>query len=93
MKKRRTRPISAERKDAYEFKELEVYFKQLDEALNEHGVIAPDTWNMDETGFRVGCGRGRIVLTLDTQKPPKTADPDNREYLTSIEAINDEGEG
>ena len=47
---------------------------------------------MNETGFRVDCGRDRIVLTLNTQKFSKTTDPDNREYLTFIEVINDEGD-
>ena len=66
VKKRRTRFISAERKDVYEFKEWKVYFKQLNETLNEHEVIASDTWNMNEINFRVDCDRDRIVLTLNT---------------------------
>ena len=57
MKKRRTRFISAERKDVYEFKKLKMYFKQLNEALNEHEIIASNTWNMNEIDFRVNCGR------------------------------------
>ena len=32
---------------------------------------------MNEIGFRVDCGRDRIVLTLNIQKFSKTADPDN----------------
>ena len=43
VKKRRTRLISTKRKDAYEFKELKMYFKQLNEALNEHEIIVLNT--------------------------------------------------
>ena len=43
MKKRRTRFISAERKDVYKFKKLKMYFKQLNETLNKHEVIVLNT--------------------------------------------------
>ena len=43
MKKRHTKSISAERKDVYKFKELKIYFKQLNKILNEHKVIASNT--------------------------------------------------
>ena len=55
MKKRHTKPISAKRKDAYEFKKLKMYFKQLNETLNEHEIIVLNTWNMNEINFRVSC--------------------------------------
>ena len=90
VKKRRTRSISAERKDVYEFKKLKIYFKQLNEILNEHKIIASNTWNMNEIDFRVNCDRNRIVLTLNIQKSSKTIDSNNRKYLTFIKIINDE---
>ena len=43
MKKRHTRLISAERKNVYEFKKLKIYFKQLNETLNEHKIIVLNT--------------------------------------------------
>ena len=81
--------ISAERKDAYEFKKLKIYFKQLNETLNEHEIIVSNTWNINEINFRINCDRNRIVLTLNTQKSLKTIDSNNREYLTFIKIIND----
>ena len=65
VKKRRMKFISAERKDVYEFKKLKIYFKQLNETLNEHEVIVSNTWNMNEIDFRVNCDRDWIVLTLN----------------------------
>ena len=43
MKKRRTRLISIKRKNVYKIKELKVYFKQLNETLNEHEIIVLNT--------------------------------------------------
>ena len=40
VKKRHTKFISAKRKDVYKFKKLKIYFKQLNETLNEHEIIA-----------------------------------------------------
>ena len=43
---------------------------------------------MDETGFRIGCGIAHCVVTLDKSKPLRFVDPDNRDYITSVEAIS-----
>ena len=57
--------------------------------MNQYEIQIPDTWNMDETGFRIGCARSRVVITLTTKKPsPRMADSDNREYITFVEVIN-----
>ena len=50
-----------------------------------------DIWNMDETGFRAGCGKVHWVITLDPDKPMLLTDPDNREYITSVETISGGG--
>ena len=31
------------------------YFCELKEAIDEYGVQRGDTYNIDETGFRIGC--------------------------------------
>ena len=46
---------------------------------------------MDETGFCVGCEKAHCVVTLDPNKPLLLTDPDNREYLTSVETISGGG--
>ena len=51
-----------------------------------------DIWNMDETGFRIGCGRAQIVITLDPRKPLYMTDPDNHDYITSVECISSAGD-
>ena len=43
VKKHCMRFISAKRKDVYEFKKLKIYFKKLNEVLNEHEIIVLNT--------------------------------------------------
>ena len=43
---------------------------------------------MDETGFRIGCGIAHSVVTVDKSKPLRFVDPDNRDYVTSVECIS-----
>ena len=47
---------------------------------------------MDETGFRLGCGKPCVIITLDIKKPFKMTDSDNCEYITSMEVISADGE-
>jgi hypothetical protein len=47
---------------------------------------------MDETGFRIGCGRAyKIITRRNKQKRFYLIDPDNRESITSIETICADG--
>ena len=46
---------------------------------------------MDETRFRVGCGVAHWVITLDPNKKLLLSDPDNREFVTSVESISGVG--
>ncbi len=46
---------------------------------------------MNETGFRIDCGRAQLVVTLDPNKPLRMTDPDNRTYLTFVECVSSEG--
>ena len=47
---------------------------------------------MDETGFRIGCGRAQMVITLDPRRSLRKTDPDNRDYITLVESISSGGE-
>ena len=46
---------------------------------------------MDENGFRAGYGGAHWIITLDPDKPLLLTDPDNREYITSVESISGGG--
>jgi hypothetical protein len=43
---------------------------------------------MDETGFRIRCLHGRIVITHANTKAVYLADPDVRDWITTVETIS-----
>lgn len=51
-----------------------------------------DVWTMDETGFRIGCGKAKLVVTMDPNKSLRMIDPKNHDYITSVERIGSAGE-
>jgi hypothetical protein len=59
--------------------------------MRNNRIQEQDVWNFDETGFRIGCLRGQLVLTHTNQKAVYIADPENRESITIIEAISAKG--
>jgi hypothetical protein len=47
---------------------------------------------MDETGFRIGVRRKHTVIIKAGNKRQYLNNPDNRNYITSIESISAAGE-
>ncbi len=43
---------------------------------------------MNKTSFRIDCERTQLVITLDTRKSLRIIDPDNRDYIISVECIS-----
>lgn len=89
--KRKQKPLAAVRKGSHNTEELSAYFTAYREAKEALGVADQDTWNMDETGFRVGVGKAHWVITSDPNRALLLTDPDIRDYITSIESINGVG--
>jgi hypothetical protein len=56
--------------------------------MREYNIKPENCWNFDETGWRIGCLGGRLVFTFPDVSAIYMADPDTRESLTTIEAIN-----
>jgi hypothetical protein len=83
----RAKTLAQERKAAHRKEDLEEHFKEFYSALEKWGITFADVYNMDETGFRIGVLRGRIVITHLNTKTVYLADPDNRESLTTIETV------
>ncbi len=70
---------------------MEEYFETFHKLVEWFGLVPEDMWNIDETGFRIGCGKAQWVITNDTSKALVMPDPDNQEYITSAESINGVG--
>jgi len=47
--------------------------------------------NINETGFRIGCIGGQLVITHLNTKAVYLSDPDNREIVSSVECISSSG--
>ncbi len=93
LRTRRQTPIAVARKDASSNIEvLELYFKKLKIVIDEKGIQEADHWNMDETGFRIGCGRAHTVVTRNIRGVLQMADPENRDYITAAEAASAAGQ-
>ena len=63
------------------------YFEKIERVMREKRIIELDIWNIDETRFQIGCGKAKLVVTMDSNKLFCMIDPDNRDYITSVEYI------
>lgn len=90
--KRRQVPQEAIRAAAYDLKDIESWFTRLAALFEEYGIQPEDCWNMDETGFRIGIGKGHYILTEHPEQVHSLPMASNRESLTVVEAISAAGE-
>lgn len=88
---RKQKPLAVARKNAHNIPEMLKRFKEYRALRAEYDILDEDTWNMDETGFRIGVGRPQYIITRDKHRKLTIADPENREFLTSVEAVNAAG--
>jgi hypothetical protein len=89
--KRRQVPQEAVRAAAYDLDDIESWFARLGALLEEYGIQPEDCWNMDETGFRIGIGKGHYILTEHPERAHCLPIASNRESLTAVEAISAAG--
>lgn len=82
------KPLVTERKNAYKPETFQTHFEDYCNVKVEKGVQDEDTYNFDETGFSVGVGKDQWVITKDdTNARLYMEDPNNREYITSVECV------
>ena len=80
--------MTAKRKATYNRRDIKEHFKKFAYALEEFGILQDDCFNFDESGFRIGCLNGRIVIIHTNIKAIYLADPDIRESITAIECVS-----
>jgi hypothetical protein len=85
--RRKQKPLAATRKNTHNPEDIQKWYNKLEAVIKSWGVQNEDIYNMDETGFRIGVGRAHEVITRVTSKRRYLSDPDNRDYITSIECI------
>jgi hypothetical protein len=53
--------LAAERKAVYRKENLELYFKEFNDAIVKYGINPANIYNIDETGFRIKVIVGRTT--------------------------------
>jgi hypothetical protein len=91
LKKKRSKSLAVERKQTHEVEEIRAHFRRFEEARDKYEILPDNTWNFDETGWRIGCLQGRIVFTFPDVAAVYMSDPDVREMCTGLEAISGGG--
>jgi hypothetical protein len=69
---------------------INAWFVKFKAMVSEHGIVADDIWNMDETGFQIGVGKDQMVVTK-RRRAHYFSLPTNRESATAVEAISAAG--
>lgn len=56
--------------------------------MSEYNITPENLWNCDKTGWMIGTLGGFLAFTFPSISAVYMLDPDTRESLTLIEAIN-----
>ena len=67
---------------------LEDWFQWYRKLKKQKGILDTDTYNFDETGFRIGIGRDQWVVTREPERPPSIRSSSNRELITLVECVS-----
>ena len=92
LKSRFSQRYNYERAKCEDPKIIREYFNSVQEAILKYGILLEDIYNFDETGFAMGlCATAKVITGSDRYNRPKLLQPGNREWVTSIEAVNSTG--
>ncbi|PWW71737.1 hypothetical protein C7212DRAFT_231846 [Tuber magnatum] len=88
----KTKPIAHLRVATHSEEDLKTFFVEYQNTLSKYGIgKSKYIYNMDESGVRVGCPTGEIVIVPTHVKELYTASPENRKSITIIETICTDG--
>ena len=88
LRKAKQKPLELERKLAHDPAVLENWFERFRQLRERFSVQDEDIWNFDETGFQIGVGKSQWIVTTSISKRQYLPSDNNREYVTSIEAVS-----
>ena len=84
----KAKPIARVRITSHTETDLKNFFLDYQNTLSKYGIKrAKYIFNMDESGVRIGCPTGEIVVVPMEIKELYTASPENRKSITIIETI------
>ena len=91
-RRKRQRPQELARLAANKVETYQHHFDELERVIDEFGIQPGDTYNMDETGVRMGIGGSQWVVTMRIgEDAAQSASNTNRESCTLIECVSDDG--
>ena len=68
------------------------WFRLITDTKAKYGILDEDTYNFDEAGFQMGVIGSRMVITgSERRQAPKSIQPGNTEWVTTIIAANAQG--
>jgi hypothetical protein len=89
---RREKSIELERQCAMNVEQIRQFFDKYKVVMDEYKIESADTWNMDETGLRVGVGCKQWVIISVGQDQSRFTNliesHRNTEYISVIEFIS-----
>ena len=50
------KPLAVEQNHSYSVHEMSDYFEKIEQVIREKKITELDIWNIDKTGFQIGCG-------------------------------------
>jgi hypothetical protein len=85
---RRQQTLSLVRAVAHDEAVIRRWFNGLAKLIHHHRIEPRNTWNFDETGFRIGVGKSQWVITFNPWDKLYLPTPDDRTSVTIVECIN-----
>ena len=71
---------------------IQAWFRLVRNTVAKYGIQDDDVYNFDEAGFQMGVITTRLVITgTERRQSPKSIQPGNTEWVTSIVAANAAG--
>jgi len=86
------RSIEAPRAQAASPEVIQAFLELFERTRIELGIHYEDIWNMDETGVALGVGVNSQVLASSRKKKAYVESPENREWVSIVEAVSAAGQ-
>jgi len=88
---RKQQTIDVDRKNAHQPDDILRWFEKYKGVCNQYNIQPADTYNFDESGFRIGIGRDQWIITRDPNRQAYLGSSTNRELITVGETISGDG--
>ena len=85
------KPMDKKRMEALDIGVIQAWFHQLQYTLKNHKIRPRNIYNFDETGFQLGQGKARKVVTASPYTADHIGNGGSGESATAIECIAADG--